>query len=181
MFEQVFAVSSEQHGRLQAPMIWASTANTMPASLWTALHLARRAATAPGDATLAAVRRELAAAHAAHAAPGNGDVAALDEMPHLDACISETLRLATASLTVRRVAKPDFSLPASAKSPHRLRLRLGDRVALYPPLLHFDEAAVGPQVADFRPERYLPTKRDGDDETRPSKTPLMPTKPARTT
>jgi cytochrome P450 len=46
----------------------------------------------------------------------------------------------------------------------RYALRLGDRVALFPPLLHFDESRVGANADSFDPDRYL---------ERPQ-TPLMP-------
>lgn len=137
------------HGRIQTTMVWAAAANTIPAALWTAYWLAR-------DATARArVVAEVDAAGPDVAAVLDGAAA----YPVLDAAVSEALRLATASLTVRRVVADDYALPDGGP-----RLRARDRVAVFPPLLHRDADRVGADPDAFDVDRYL---RDPD-------TPLMP-------
>ena len=141
------------HGKIQTTMVWAAAANTIPAALWATYWLAR-------DAT---ARARVVADVLAGLRRTEGDVpAALDDdtaFPVVDAAISEALRLATASLTVRRVTVDDYVLPGTTR-----KLRKRDRVALYPPLVHFDAAKVGPDPRAFVLDRYLAEP----------KTPLMP-------
>ena len=142
----------DSHGRIQATMVWASAANTIPAALWTAYWLARDAA----------ARRRVVADVAAGLRGAASVAEALEDdgaFPVLDGAISEALRLATASLTVRRVVVGDYVLPGAG-----CRLRRRDRVALYPPLVHFDAARVGADPETFVLDRYLANPR----------TPLMP-------
>ena len=89
--------------------------------------------------------------------------------PLLDAAISEALRLATQSLTVRRVMVHNYVLPSrpatnctstgaaatNATTTTNSKLRKGDRVAIFPPLLHHDPAKVGPHPEEFQLDRYL--------------------------
>ncbi|KAJ1444379.1 cytochrome P450 [Pelagophyceae sp. CCMP2097] len=139
--------SKLSHGKVQAAMLWAAAANTVPAALWTLYWIAK-----DSDIQLK-VRAEVAAL------VGGGDLRAkladpavldgLDSaLPQLDACISEALRLTSASLTIRKVRKP-YAVPGSNFS-----LRVGDRLALYPPLVHFDEKRVGADPEAFRGDRY---------------------------
>ena len=138
------------HGRIQTTMVWAAAANTIPAALWTAYWLARDAkARARVVAEIDAAGPDVAAALRRSENP----------YPVLDAAVSEALRLATASLTVRRVVVDGYALPASD-----LKLRRRDRVAIFPPLLHMDAARVGAAPDAFNVDRYL------DDPD----TPLMP-------
>lgn len=98
--------------------------------------------------------------------------------PLLDAAISEALRLATQSLTVRRVMIHNYVLPSrpattctstgaaatNATTTTTNKLRKGDRVAMLSGLLHHDPAKVGPHPEEFQLDRYLAK----------SGTPLMP-------
>ena len=179
--------TADGYASLQVSVLWAAAANTVPAALWTAYWLAR----VPPERGQRRVRAEIAARLAVEP-----DVAeAVKEegaFPVLDAAISEAMRLATASLSVRCVVPADYVLPATAKAakakaPRKSsslsegqppeveaeaeaeaevegdmptatppwRLRRGDRVALYPPLLHLDETEVGPHPERFELDRYL--------------------------
>ena len=167
------------HGRVQSTMVWAAAANTIPAALWTAYWLARC------EEARSRVAREI---ERKLATEPDVPAALADEgaFPALDAAISEALRLSTASLTIRRVVVDDFELPTASPLKLRLRDRVAlhppphprphpppsalrpplspSQVALYPPLLHFDEGRVGARPMEFEAERYL----------RRPETPLMP-------
>ncbi|KAF5889293.1 cholesterol 7-alpha-monooxygenase-like, partial [Clarias magur] len=122
--------------RTHVAILWASQANTLPATFWTLFYLIRcpEAMTAaseevknifersnqkvdPRDPRLVLTREDL------------------DRMPVLDSVIKEAMRLSSASLNVR-VAKGDFLLHLDNKESYRIRK--DDVIALYPQMLHFD-------------------------------------------
>jgi cytochrome P450 len=77
--------------------------------------------------------------------------AALKRMRCLDSCVSEALRLASASITVRKVVRAFTFTTAGG---HKHNLRAGDEVAVYPFLTHTD-----PDIYDaprcYRYDRFL--------------------------
>jgi cytochrome P450 len=82
------------------------------------------------------------------------DKATLRKLTRLDSAIDETLRLTSGSLTIR-MALEDTTLTLHDGS--ELRARKGDRVAIYPYLMHHDPELY-PEPESFRYDRYL----DGD-------------------
>jgi len=143
--------SKEEHARIQMTIIWATVANTLPAGFWVIYWVVR-------DPELnAAIRAEIDALGgptAALLALAKGGAVA----PRLNAAIDESLRLATGSLTSREVMQ-DCELALSAANPTKLfKLRKGDRIALFPPVAHFD-AEMFPDPHTFDSRRFLP--KDG--------------------
>jgi cytochrome P450 len=63
--------------------------------------------------------------------------------------VCQALRLATGSMTVREVVKP-CSLVSRGTN---LDMRVGSRIALFPPLIHYDESLF-PAASEFRWLRY---------------------------
>ncbi|PRP93189.1 Lanosterol 14-alpha demethylase [Enhygromyxa salina] len=125
------ALEPEQIGCMQAAVLWAAHANTIPAAFWALVHLIHDREAG------AAVRAELAACD-------TFDTEALDSLRLLDSAIREALRLSSGSLTVRR-AMLDFELGTPSGS---WALREGDRVCIAPYLSHRD-----PEIFE-EPERY---------------------------
>lgn len=145
-------ITQLQHHKLQATIIWAQLANTLPAAFWTIYHILK-------DSTaLEAVRDELRGGDRAEAMArlGRGD---LSHLPALHCCILEAMRLATGSMTVRQVMGPCCLTAGSTE----VSLRLGDRVAIFPPLMHFDHDLF-PDPYTFRWRRFLESKGGGSRE-----------------
>ncbi|KAG8014395.1 Cholesterol 7-alpha-monooxygenase [Nibea albiflora] len=122
--------------RTHVALLWASQANTLPATFWSLFYMIRspdamKAAceevhkvledsglTAdPNDPTLKLTREQL------------------DNMPVLDSIVKEAMRLSSASMNVR-VAKEDFLLHLDNQEAYCIRK--DDVIALYPPMLHYD-------------------------------------------
>jgi hypothetical protein len=128
-------VTPIEHGRIQASILWAINANTIPATFWSLVYLLR------DPVGLAAVRAELAQVVGEAA---EIDIAALGRLRLLDSAVREALRLSSGSMTVREVLEP-FTLETRRG---RFDLRAGDRVCLAPFIVHRD-----PEIF-AEPERY---------------------------
>ncbi|XP_063076159.1 cytochrome P450 7A1 [Engraulis encrasicolus] len=138
--------------RTHVALLWASQANTLPATFWTLLYMIRSP-----EAMRAAseeVKRILESSNQ-KADPTNPQLMMtreqLDNMPVLDSIIKEAMRLSSASLNVR-VAKEDFLLHLDNKESYHIRK--DDVLALYPQMLHFD-----PEIYDdpltYKYDRFL--------------------------
>jgi len=66
------------------------------------------------------------------------DAADLPQMVVLDSCISEALRLMSGSLMMRQVVAPEGGV-LTLNSGKSYRFRRGDKVGLFPALVHYDE------------------------------------------
>ncbi|KAL2098340.1 hypothetical protein ACEWY4_007547 [Coilia grayii] len=138
--------------RTHVALLWASQANTLPATFWALFYMIR----SPEAMTAASqeVKRVLENSHQ-KADPMNPQLVLtreqLDNMPVLDSIIKEAMRLSSASLNVR-VAKEDFLLHLDNKESYRIRK--DDILALYPQMLHFD-----PEIYDdpltYKYDRFL--------------------------
>ena len=132
-------------GHLNSSLLWAATANTVPTAFWTLHYLLRDAE------ALAAVRAEL---EAVVGPPRAGELPALpaarlDELRLLDSAVREALRLATGTMTVREVVESfTFEAPCG-----RWGLREGDRVCVFPYLLHRDPE-IHPEPERYRVDRF---------------------------
>ncbi|XP_026883244.2 cytochrome P450 7A1 [Electrophorus electricus] len=146
--------------RTHVAILWASQANTLPATFWTLFYLIRC------PAAMKAAREEVRNTFESSnqkVDPKDPRLTLtreqLDNMPVLDSIIKEAMRLSSASLNVR-VAKEDFLLHLDNKKSYRIRK--DDVIALYPQMLHFD-----PEIYDdpltYKYDRYL-------DENRQEKT-----------
>lgn len=125
----------DNRNRLQGAVVWAASANTMPAAFWSLAYLLRDPA----------ARAEVTAEVAAN---GLGDP---KRLPKLQSAVNEALRLCSASLTIREVRR-DCRL--TLESGRTIALRAGDRVALSPFAVHFDPE-IFPDPETYRFDRFL--------------------------
>ncbi len=135
LFARITTPTNRQH--LQAAIVWASQANTLPAAFWALAHLLYDA---PGRA---AVTAEVSAC-------GIGDLKAL---PNLYSSVCETLRLTSDSLTMRLV-QTDCQITLADN--RTIALRAGDRVLLCPQVTHSDPEVFA-EPATYRFDRFLAT------------------------
>ncbi|XP_056276784.1 cytochrome P450 7A1 isoform X2 [Pseudoliparis swirei] len=138
--------------RTHVALLWASQANTLPATFWSLFYMIRSPdamkqarqevqhileasglTVDPGDPTLTLTREQL------------------DNMPVMDSVIKEAMRLSSASMNVR-VAKEDFLLHLDNQEAYRIRK--DDVIALYPPMLHYDPE-IYEDPDEFKFDRFL--------------------------
>ncbi|KAK5859351.1 hypothetical protein PBY51_020914 [Eleginops maclovinus] len=141
--------------RTHVALLWASQANTLPATFWSLFYLIRSP-----DAMKAAceeVQRILEDSDL-KVDPSNPTLNLnrdqLDNMPVMDSIIKEAMRLSSASMNVR-VAKEDFLLHLDNQEAYRIRK--DDVIALYPPMLHFDPD-IYEDPYEFKFDRFLDEK-----------------------
>nr|XP_060631343.1 cytochrome P450 7A1 [Anolis sagrei ordinatus] len=151
--------NDKEKAKTHLAVLWASQANTIPATFWTVFHLLRNpkaleAATEEVKRTLQNVSGNIGSNR--NPIPLNRKQ--LDDMPVLDSIIKEAIRLSSASMTVR-VAKEDFTLQLCSSS---YNIRKDDIVALYPQLLHFDPEIYSDPMT-FKYDRYL--NENGEEKT----------------
>ncbi|XP_062337885.1 cytochrome P450 7A1 [Osmerus eperlanus] len=138
--------------RTHVALLWASQANTLPATFWSLLYMIR------SPAAMEAASKEvqnILEGSGQKPDPNNPTLTLsreqLDSMPVLDSIIKEAMRLSSASLNVR-VAKEDFLLQLDNQESYHIRK--DDVIALYPPMVHFDpEIYEDPQ--EYKYDRYL--------------------------
>uniref|UniRef100_A0A8C5RHY2 Cytochrome P450 family 7 subfamily A member 1 n=1 Tax=Laticauda laticaudata TaxID=8630 RepID=A0A8C5RHY2_LATLA len=140
-------------------ILWASQANTIPATFWSSFYLIRnpsamKAVTKEAEQVLKDAGEKICSSRK----PICLNQKQLDDMPILDSIIKEALRLSSASMTVR-VAKKDFILQLSSDSYH---IRKDDIIAVYPQLLHLDPE-IYPDPLTFKFDRYL--GENGEEKT----------------
>ncbi|XP_066539218.1 cytochrome P450 7A1 [Hoplias malabaricus] len=146
--------------RTHVAMLWASQANSLPATSWTLFYLIRcpaamKAATEevrkiyessnqkmdPKDPRLVLTKEQL------------------NSMSVLDSIIKEALRLSSASLNVR-VAKEDFLLNLDNNESYHIRK--DDAIGLYPQILHLDPEIYEDPLT-YKYDRYL--NENGQEKT----------------
>ncbi|KAM3604187.1 uncharacterized protein V6R79_007519 [Siganus canaliculatus] len=122
--------------RTHVALLWASQANTLPATFWSLFYLIRSPDAM--KAACAEVQKILKDAGLT-VDPSNPQLSLtrdqLDNMPILDSIIKEAMRLSSASLNIR-VAKDSFLLHLDNQEAYHIRK--DDVIALYPPVLHYD-------------------------------------------
>ncbi|CAM5089794.1 unnamed protein product [Eretmochelys imbricata] len=149
----------KEKAKTHLAVLWASQANTIPATFWSLFYLIR----SPEAMKAATEEVQKTLGNAGEKINFDGKCISLnrkqlDNMPVLDSIIKEAMRLSSASMTVR-VAKEDFTLHLNNDS---YNIRKDDIVALYPQLLHFDPDIYANPLT-FKYDRYL-------DENRKEKT-----------
>ncbi|KAJ1441716.1 cytochrome P450, partial [Ochromonadaceae sp. CCMP2298] len=128
---------------VQLAMLWASVGNTMPATFWLVYYLLK---------TPEAMDKVLAEVRQAYKTEGKSlSQLALNGLLYTDACITETLRMASGSLIMRFCTVPCEFTTASGNT---YKFRKGDRVGLCPPLWHTD-SEIYPQPDVFMPDRWM--------------------------
>ncbi|CAN0019259.1 unnamed protein product [Lampetra fluviatilis] len=130
-------------------MMWASQANSLPATFWTLFYLLRSAP------ALKAVRAQLEEL-LGHEARVHGKAfiitrEQLNKMTVLHSIVNEALRLSSASMIVRQT-KEDVTLKLDSGC--SVLVRKGDMVALYPKMMHFD-LSIYPDPTEFKFDRFL--------------------------
>lgn len=131
----VGGTTRDNRNRLQAGIVWAAAANTIPAAFWSLAYLLR-------DPT---ARTEINAELSAH---GTDD---LKRLPKLQSAVHEALRLSSGSLTIRE-ARRDCEL--TLESGRTISLHAGDQVALSPFAVHYDPD-IFPDPDTYRFDRFL--------------------------
>ena len=134
---------------MQLAFLWALQANTIPATFWV-LFLAIRDPRARAALT-AEVRSVLDAAPKDEAGRPQLTRAVLTSLVTLDSAINEALRMTSGSLTIRE-ALEDVTL--TLHDGRSLRIRQGERVGIYPYLMHHDPALYD-EPGTYRFDRYL--------------------------
>ncbi|XP_036375178.1 cytochrome P450 7A1-like [Megalops cyprinoides] len=146
--------------RTHVALLWASQANTLPATFWTLFYMIRSPEAL--KAATEEVRKLLESSgqkpdpHGPHLTITREQ---LDNLPVLDSIIKEAMRLSSASLNVR-VAKEDFLLHLDNKESYRIRK--DDVIALYPQMLHFDPEIYEDPLT-YKYDRYL--DENGEEKT----------------
>lgn len=141
MFKRLLPAKDRPH--LQLGILWAAHANTIPAAFWTLAHVLADPA---AHATLRAEVDEVLAT--SDGACGRDQ---LRRMTRLDSAVSEALRLASSSLTIRLVRRP---IVLQLDSGGAWSLRQGDRVCLAPCVTHRDPELF-PEPDRYRADRFL--------------------------
>ncbi|XP_074484085.1 cytochrome P450 7B1 [Sebastes fasciatus] len=158
LFEQ-FALKDDERAAHHFTILWASVANTVPATFWAMYYLMSH------PEALQVVRQEIQEVLRLSGVQfsGDGDVAfsrdQLEKLVNLESAINESLRLSSASMNIR-VAQEDFSLRLDGE--RSVAVRKGDVIALYPQSMHMDpEIYEEPQ--SFRFDRFLQDGREKAD------------------
>uniref|UniRef100_A0A8C3E6G1 cholesterol 7alpha-monooxygenase n=2 Tax=Corvus moneduloides TaxID=1196302 RepID=A0A8C3E6G1_CORMO len=148
-----------EKAKTHVAVLWASQANTIPATFWTLFYLlknpeAMRAATKEVQLVLESAEESISL-DGKHISLNRKQ---LDNMPILDSIIKEAMRLSSASMTFR-VAKDDFTLHLENDF---YNIRKDDIIALYPQLLHFDPEIYADPLT-FKYDRFL--NENGEEKT----------------
>ncbi|XP_054446128.1 cytochrome P450 7A1 [Pteronotus mesoamericanus] len=149
--DMLFTLDDVDKAKTQLAVLWASQANTIPATFWSLFQMMRspeamKAATEEVNKTLENAGQKLSFDNK-HICLNQMQ---LNDMPVLDSIIKESLRLSSASLNIR-TAKQDFTLHLQDGS---YNIRKDDIIALYPQLMHLDPE-IYPDPLTFKYDRYL--------------------------
>jgi len=140
----------EDFGRTQIGMLWALQGNTIPASFWVLFFLLKhpdqfRRAQEELDRVIKESKEN------GESVDGRINLSreSLKQLGLLDAAISESLRLSTGSMMMRRATRDmTLDLPTGA-----LHVRAGDSLAIYPHLTHHDPT-IFPRPNEFDLTRF---------------------------
>ncbi|XP_066271399.1 cytochrome P450 7A1-like [Branchiostoma lanceolatum] len=135
--------------------VWASLSNTLPTAFWTLFHLLQ------DPAAMAAVRKEveMALKETGQTVSGFRDVGEkidftrqqLADMTCLGSVVNEALRVSSVSIILRQALE---ETTIALNSGSTFKIRKGDRVALFPQIVHMDpEVYEDPET--FKYDRYL--------------------------
>ncbi|XP_022622129.1 25-hydroxycholesterol 7-alpha-hydroxylase isoform X2 [Seriola dumerili] len=159
LFNQYDSLTDSHKAAHHFAILWASVANTVPATFWAMYYLASH------PEALQVVRQEI---HDVLGIDGveftsDRDVTLskeqLDKLLYLESAINESLRLSSASMNIR-VAQENFDLRLDSE--HSVAVRKGDIIALYPQSMHLDpDIYEEPQTFKF--DRYMQDGRERTD------------------
>lgn len=136
---------------LQLAILWASVGNTMPTVFWLLYYLLRNAESESSISK--SIKQRVIEDIQSLNISDDGFISQedLNKLILLDACITETLRLASGSFIMRYI-REDCTL--TLHSGTNYSFRKGDRVGLCPNLTHMDPE-VFPDPTAFDPDRWL--------------------------
>ena len=140
-------VSPKTEALIQVAVVWAAVANTMPTAFWTLYFVLR------SEGVLPQLRREMAEA-AQQVDPDKDLCGYLAQMPFLDSCMDEALRISTGSMGLRMVMRNSV---LKTESGQEFQLRAGAKLMMCPSQLHCAEA-VYPNPEVYQPDRFLKKK-----------------------
>ncbi|XP_075067472.1 cytochrome P450 7A1 [Mixophyes fleayi] len=152
MNDTATTLNDREKASTHVALLWASQANTLPATFWTVYNILR----CPKAMKVAAEEVKQTLEKASQQVTFDDKYIflnrhQLDDMPVLDSIIKESMRLSSASLNIR-VAKENFVLQLDDDGAYNIRK--DDIVALYPQTVHLD-----PEVYEdpftFKHDRYL--------------------------
>ncbi|XP_068090886.1 cytochrome P450 7A1-like [Hyperolius riggenbachi] len=152
MNDTVSSINEQDKAKTHVGLLWASQANTLPATFWAIYQLIR----CPKAMKAATEEVQQVLKNSNQKVTFDGKCISLtrqqlDDMHVLESIIKESMRLSSASLNVR-VAKENFSL--QLEDAGTFNIRKDDIVALYPPTVHQDpEIYEDPQT--FKYDRFL--------------------------
>ncbi|XP_067836276.1 cytochrome P450 7B1 isoform X2 [Heptranchias perlo] len=147
LLEQCSHLLDHQRAAHHFTLLWASLANTVPASFWALYYLVKN------PEALAAVQNEID-----HVLQATGQRVGpdfnislnkedLDSMRMLGSAVNESLRLCSSSLIIR-VAQEDFTIKLEEEE--GIKLRKGDFVVFHPMTMHMDpEIYEDPEVYKY--------------------------------
>ncbi|XP_018419692.1 PREDICTED: cholesterol 7-alpha-monooxygenase [Nanorana parkeri] len=145
-------LNDSEKAKTLVAILWASQANTLPATFWTVYNILRcpkamKAATEEIKRVLEQTNQKVSL--------NNGFMVLnrehLEDMCVLDSIIKESMRLSSASMNIR-VAKEDFVLKLDDIGAYNIRK--DDIVALYPQTVHLDPEIYEDPMT-FKYDRYL--------------------------
>ncbi|XP_078072328.1 cytochrome P450 7A1-like [Mustelus asterias] len=152
LFDRSPALDELSKGKTHVTMLWASQANTLPATFWSVYYLIR------SPEALKAVKNEIEDLLCmTNQKPGdiNNPIIftreQLDSMAAMGSLINESLRLSSASIMLR-VATENFVLTMDKGT--KLAIRKGDQIGLYPQQLHLDPE-IYEDPLEFKYDRFL--------------------------
>uniref|UniRef100_UPI00398F24F6 cytochrome P450 7A1-like n=1 Tax=Pristiophorus japonicus TaxID=55135 RepID=UPI00398F24F6 len=152
LFDRSPILDELDKGKTHVAMLWASQANTLPATFWSVYYLIR------SPEALKAVKSEIEnMLHVTNQKAGdiNNPIIftreQLDSMTAMGSLINEGLRLSSASIMLR-VATENFVLTLDLGA--KLAVRKGDQIGLFPQQLHFDPE-IYEDPLEFKYDRFL--------------------------
>ncbi|XP_077348864.1 cytochrome P450 7A1 isoform X1 [Lithobates pipiens] len=146
------SMNDSEKARTHVAVLWASLANTLPATFWTVYNILRcpkamKVATEEIKDVLEKANQKVSLSDGLILLNRQQ----LEDMPVLDSIIKESMRLSSASMNIR-VAKENFVLQLDGMGAYNIRK--DDIVAFYPQTVHLDpEIYEDPQT--FKYDRYL--------------------------
>lgn len=160
IFDRSPLLDDLEKAKTHVAMLWASQANTIPASFWSIYYLLRypealKAVRKELDNLLRVTNQKIGGANN----PITFTKEQLESMRVMGSLVNEALRLSSASIMMR-VATEDFVL--SVESDAKVAVRKGDHICLYPQLLHLDPD-VYEDPLEFKYDRFL--DENGNEKT----------------